>query len=564
MVKLPIVGHVMSLVRKPARKPLRGAAARDERLRAGFDRAPLGIAFAAPDGHWLQVNEQFRRLIGYTREELSRISFHGITHPEDAKREASLLKKLVAGEIDSYRLEKRVMEKRGRYRTIEILTSLVRSATGEPDFFVFLIDEPPQRRAAAAQETSVAELLGDVGVVRTDEKGTVTGWNPGAERIFGYTADEMIGKNRRLLWRDADGWDGKPTRQLKSLHDGQRVEMEDWRVAKDGRHLWVRTAIAPVKVDGVVKGYLEVVSPPAAVDPRRGLESTIESLRAELDTARRKEESLREALEEVRVMGEETMNELRIMTVALRKEIDRRKAAEDELRTLSAQVAAPPEPLAPEVEEIAVVAPRRAFHPLGGMAAELLRDHAAAQRSGTLVVTSGERELEIFFDKGRVYSCASNDPSTFLVQRLIDQGAITDDDRRRALELRQHTQLALGRILLILGAITEEQLVETMRRKVEEAVADLVTWSDVRWAFVEGEIPSLQLVPLRMDVDAALQPVRAPMFVASSSARASRKFHVPSCVSVRRIALEGRLGFASASEAAARGYEPCRICVRVA
>ena len=484
MVKLPIVGHVMSLVRKPARKPLRGAAARDERLRAGFDGAPLGIAFAAPDGHWLQVNEQFRRLIGYTREELSRISFHGITHPEDAKRETSLMRKLVGGEMDSYRLEKRVMEKKGRYRAIEVVVALVRSPAGEPDFFVYLVDEPPQRRAAMAQETSVADLLAEVGVVRTDEKGTITGWNPGAERIFGYAAEEVMGKNRRILWRDADGWEGKPTRQLKSVHDGQRLEIEDWRVAKDGRHLWVRTTIAAVKIDGVVKGYLEVVSPPAPVDARRGLESTIESLRAELDTAGRKEESLRQALEEVRVMGEETMNELRIMTVALRKEIDRRKAAELELRAVSAQVAPPPEPVAAEVEEVAVTPPRRAFRPLSGTAAELLQAEAAAQRSGTLVVTSGERELEIFFDKGRIYSCASNDPSTFLVQRLIDRGAITNDDRRRALELKQHTQLALGRILLILGAITEEQLVETMRSKVEEAIADLLTWDDVRWAFV--------------------------------------------------------------------------------
>src|ERR1051325_10141900 len=91
MVKLPIVGHVMSLVRRPAQKAARGAASsRDERLRVGFDRAPIGTASAAPDGHWLQVNEHFRSLIGYTREEPSRISLHSITHPEDAKREVGL------------------------------------------------------------------------------------------------------------------------------------------------------------------------------------------------------------------------------------------------------------------------------------------------------------------------------------------------------------------------------------------------------------------------------------------------------------------------------------------
>src|ERR1051325_6448700 len=242
MVKLPIVGHVMSLVRRPAQKAARGAASsRDERLRVGFDRAPIGIAFAAPDGHWLQVNEHLRSLIGYTREELSRISLHSITHPEDAKREAGMVKRLVAGGIESSPREKRVREKKGRYRTIEVVVSLARTERGEPDFFICVAHEPPVRRAAAAQETSVADLLTDVAVIRTDEKGIIQGWNEGAERIFGYPANEIVGKNRRTLFRDADSWEGKSTRQLKAVQE--RVESEDWRVARDGRHLWVRTTI---------------------------------------------------------------------------------------------------------------------------------------------------------------------------------------------------------------------------------------------------------------------------------------------------------------------------------
>src|SRR6185503_9772994 len=160
--------------------------------------------------------------------------------------------------------------------------------------FIYVVDEPPVRRTAAQQESSLADLLNDVAVIRTDEKGIVHGWNAGAERIFGYAASEILGKNRRMLFRDADSWEGKSTRQLKAVTD--RVETEDWRVAKDGRHLWVRTTLAPVRVDGVMKGYMEIVTPPAPVDARRGLEATIESLRAEVDTGRRKEESLRDAL----------------------------------------------------------------------------------------------------------------------------------------------------------------------------------------------------------------------------------------------------------------------------
>ncbi|HWS71010.1 MAG TPA: PAS domain S-box protein, partial [Thermoanaerobaculia bacterium] len=141
MVKLPIVGHVMSLVRSSgAGKTKRLSLSREERLRLGFDQAPVGIALASADGHWLQINDRFRDLIGYTREELARITFHSITHPEDAKKEAALVRKLVGGDVDSFRFEKRVMEKRGRYRAIDVVTSVVR-LDGGGHFFVYVIED---------------------------------------------------------------------------------------------------------------------------------------------------------------------------------------------------------------------------------------------------------------------------------------------------------------------------------------------------------------------------------------------------------------------------------------
>ncbi|MBV9493414.1 MAG: PAS domain S-box protein [Acidobacteria bacterium] len=551
MVKLPIVGQLLSFVRGPQKGERGGVPSKEERLRIGFDGAPVGIAFASLDGHWLQVNEHFRSRIGYTREELSRISFHSITHPDDAKRETALVKKLIAGDIENYRLEKRVMEKKGRYRTVEVLATLVRKAGGEPEFFVYIIDEVPYRKTHVTQDAPVAEHLTDIAVIHTDEKGVIEGWNPGAERIFGYSAEQMIGRNRRQLFRDPESWEGKSTRQMKAVKDEAQIDVEDWRVAKDGRHLWVRTTLAPVRVDGLTKGYVEIIKPPAPVDPHKALEATIETLRLQLDTAQRKEESLRHALDEVRVMGEQTMEELRIMAVALRKEIDRRKELELQLAEVPAV----------EEEFVTVIDLPPSMDLLDGTASELLLRIAGEQRTGTLGLTTSERQLEVFFDKGRVYSTASNDPSTFLAQRLIDAGILTDHDRARALELRQYTNLALGRILLILGVVTEEQLLETMRRKIELEVREALSWKDVRWAFVEGEVPSLQLVPVRSDVQLMLAP--PPAFVASPSPK-SKKFHTADCVSVRRIDPATRLVFADAAAAEAKGYEACRICVGTA
>ena len=604
MVKLPIVGRVMSLIRKSGvgntKRPL---LTREERLRLGFEQAPVGIALASADGHWLQINDRFRELIGYTREELARITFHSITHPEDAKKEAGMVRKLVGGDVDSFRFEKRVMEKRGQYRSIDVVTSLAR-LEGGGHFFIYVIDDSvqsaPKRADGGVREAekmlaTLIDELQDVAIIRTDEKGVITGWNRGAQRIFGYQRDEILGKNRRTLYRDADSWSGTSTRQLKVATEGtDRVESEDWRVAKDGKHLWVKTAITPFRPDGTVRGFIEVVGAPSAtdatIDAKAAAERAVESLkashekalaalRADVDKGKRTEESLREALEQIRVMGEETMNELKIMTVALRNEIDRRKTVEDELRAANERIAELTNTVVPveaagvpdeieidlEEEVIEIPAPRRLQAMEGRTPVDLLLAHEQEQRSGTLILSKEDRVKEIFFDKGRVFACASNDPQKFLTQRLIELGFITEEQRLRAMEIKRETQLALGRILLILGAITEEQLVTVMRTKMEDEIAEAFGWKEAKWMFVEGEVPSLQLVPLRIEITPLvvqrLAQNEVPL-VGSSAPKSKKKYHRADCSVATRIAAKARVTFANEQEAEQQGYEACRLCFR--
>ncbi|HEY4642894.1 MAG TPA: PAS domain S-box protein [Thermoanaerobaculia bacterium] len=612
-MKFPIVDQVIALVRKPGgARPRRD---RDERLRAGFDAAPVGLAFATVDGHWLNVNERFRTIVGYTREELARISLDSLTHAEDAKKEAAMMRKLVAGDTDSYRIEKRVMDKRGKYRVLIVTVTCVRADNGEPEFLVYVVEEatPGQREAPRESHDRgmawIVDQLPDICIIRTDDRGLITGWNSGAEKLFGYRKDEVIGKNRRILYRDADGWEGRPTSQLNSVADTGRLEFEDWRVQRDGAHVWVKCAITPFKPEGTVKGYVEVVTMPTGItgtldlshvkdakqaDDKKSAEmrQIVEALQSEVDLGRRKEESLRDALEQVRVMGEETMNELKIMTTALRKEIERRRSAEDELRVANERLEAasqppiavpePPPPVVEEEIEIPALPAVRLWKTLDGTPpAELLVSHATEHHSGTLIMKSGDREKQIFFEKGKVFSVASNNPRKFLTQQLIELGYITEEQRQRALEIQQETHLALGRILLILGAVNEEQLIEVMRTKMEDEIADVFDWKDAQYTFDEGEVPSLQLVPLRIEVaslvvkrlnrtadsrqqtaDEAAAPAPSTQHLPIVASPKSKKFHKETCNSVKKIGPDARALFASADEARDAGFEACRLCFR--
>ncbi|HEX7678793.1 MAG TPA: PAS domain S-box protein [Thermoanaerobaculia bacterium] len=622
MVKIPTVDQVISLVRKPGGPTVPGAH-REARIREAFEQAPVGIALVSIDGAWLQYNERFRQLAGYTREQLARMTFTDLTHPDDARRESALIKRMLSGDTRGYRIEKRIIEKKGKYREVDVVCSIAGSEEGIP-FLIYVVDE--RARSAQGQVRAsghnaeqfildVIDQLTDFALICTDDKGFIAGWNGGAERILGYTRDEVVGRTRRMLYRDHEHWGGRSTQQLQEASESGRLELEDWRVTKDGRHLWVRTSLTPVRIDGVVKGFVEVIrAPERPGDAQKETKRTLDALQAEVRKRQQTEEALRSAIEELRVSGEQVMDELKIMTDALRKELERRKRAEEELRAIHERVArAVVTPAAAAESEIVStsVPPQRKWKSHGDATpAELLVKHASQQRTGRLVIASGSREKELFIEKGKIISCSSNDPARFLAQRLISSGLITEEQRQKALEIRRETQLALGRILVILGALTENQLHDAMRQKAEEEISELSTWTEAKYVFVEEEIPTLQLVPLRIDVaemvvhqlghrgegrvvslpaidvasivneavsDLVIDDIasaadeithnieaiasNAEILIASVSGK-TKRFHRASCATAKRFADETRVVFMSADDAIAAGYDACRMCFR--
>lgn len=140
---------LLKLFRKSAPAP--PPRDRDARFRAGVEQAPMGVAFVDRDGGWLHVNDRFGEIAGYTREQLRRVGFHDLTHPDDAKREAAFLRRLRAGDIRRYRIEKRIVDRRGRVREVIVGATLVRD--GASEFFVFVLDEAPIAMETPAHAT---------------------------------------------------------------------------------------------------------------------------------------------------------------------------------------------------------------------------------------------------------------------------------------------------------------------------------------------------------------------------------------------------------------------------
>jgi len=134
-----------------------------------FDRATIGCVFTLPNGHLVRVNETFCDMLGYTRAELQSMRFASVTHPDDLAISMESVRCLLAGERETFEMEKRYLHHDGHPVHARVSTTLVRDAQGNPSYFVtHIVDNSGDKRALAELEgyrTNLEEMVR----IRTNE-----------------------------------------------------------------------------------------------------------------------------------------------------------------------------------------------------------------------------------------------------------------------------------------------------------------------------------------------------------------------------------------------------------
>jgi PAS domain S-box-containing protein len=238
----------------------------EERFRATFEQAAVGIVQVGLGGEWLRFNDKFCEIVGYEREELGAVSVFELVSPEDYERDFERGVRMLAGELRDYTEEKLIVGKGGRRVWINLTVSLVHDDADEPRYFIAVAEEIGRRKQAEEERQRTQEQLRQseerfkvlaqevVEGIILSENGRITDANRSVTEMFGYDLEELIGKDaieltapeyRGMVRRRISEEDTRPyeSRGLKKDDTTFPIEIRPRHLPYSGRRIRVTSVI---------------------------------------------------------------------------------------------------------------------------------------------------------------------------------------------------------------------------------------------------------------------------------------------------------------------------------
>ncbi|MBW9061027.1 PAS domain S-box protein [bacterium M00.F.Ca.ET.194.01.1.1] len=244
-----IVRGVFCIVNETTERVKADAALREseERLRAIFAQSAAGIALGDLTGKLLSVNDHFCRIVGRPRDELIGTRMQEITFADDLPENQRLFQHMVqTGE--SFEIEKRYVRGDGSLVWVANSVSAIRDDGGNMSQAVAISVDIGERRHAQEIEKHLASMIASSNdaIMGIDLDMKITSWNAAAEKLYGYSQDEVVG--RSVLMLVPDGRQEEEPRILTEVRAGRFVEpYETQRRRKDGRLVEVLLSVSPIR-----------------------------------------------------------------------------------------------------------------------------------------------------------------------------------------------------------------------------------------------------------------------------------------------------------------------------
>jgi PAS domain S-box-containing protein len=245
-----------------------------------------------PSGVVSNWNKGAERLKGYTAKEI--VGRHFSKFYTRDERVTGLPARVLETSVREGRYESEgwQVRKDGSRFWASIVVDAIRNAAGELQGFAKVIRDITERRVAqeALRESErqfrlLVAGVTDYALFMLDPNGIVTSWNAGAERIKGYTAEEIIGQHFSRFYTERDRASGWPTRALYTATQERHFEAEGWRVRKDGTLFWANVVIDPIHDEqGELMGFAKITRD---ITERRKAQKSLEATQTQLAHAQK-------------------------------------------------------------------------------------------------------------------------------------------------------------------------------------------------------------------------------------------------------------------------------------
>jgi diguanylate cyclase (GGDEF)-like protein/PAS domain S-box-containing protein len=246
--------------RKASEKKLRDS---EERYRASFEQAAVGILHTSFEGRILRCNRRFADILGYAPHELVGLTFQEITPPGDRPPSKSVFQQLVSGSVPNAAFEKRYVRKDGSLTWVMLTITAQRDSDGHPLHFITMVQDINARKEAEQQLAAAQELLR-----KSEERyrtafqmtldavnlnrlcdGLYVDCNKAFLSLTGYAREEVIGRTsvELSIWADP-----RDRRQLveRITQDGVCRNLEAQFRRKNGEVLWGLMSASVIELDG--------------------------------------------------------------------------------------------------------------------------------------------------------------------------------------------------------------------------------------------------------------------------------------------------------------------------
>lgn len=247
-----------------------------------FEVSPDAIFVTDAQGVIRGANPRAAELFGHTQAELIGVRVEALVparfrgrHPEHRENyHAHPRMRQMGAALNLFGLRKD-----GTEFPVDIMLKPMTGADG-PLVLSFVRDVTEQREAldrlrrADQQIRSIVESVSDYAIYLLDKDGYISTWNPGAERIKGYAAEDVLGRHFSIFFAQEDVERGRPAELLRQAAERGRVDIEGWRVRKDGSRFWASVVLTAIHdATGAVTGFAKVTQD--VTDRKRAQEAVL-------------------------------------------------------------------------------------------------------------------------------------------------------------------------------------------------------------------------------------------------------------------------------------------------